>query len=949
MKFSKVPLSVLLFVVAALYFGAAEFGLSLAFVHANVSPVWPPTGVAIAAVLWLGYRVSPAILLGAFLANLATGVSVATAGGIAVGNTLEAVTAVYLLHRFVGLRHPFDRGQDVVKFVLLAGALSPTVSATIGNLSLCLGGAEAWANFGPLWLTWWLGDGAGALVVAPLLLTWIEKPSEPWSPRRSAEAVLLLASLSIDTSILFGGWSLSRVATQILWRLIFPFLLWAAFRLGPRGVATAMALFSGIAIWGTRRGFGPFVAATPNESLLLLQVFVAALAITFLVVAVIVAEHKRAQQTISSLASVVESTSDAVIGKTLDGTIISWNKGAERIYGYTAEEVVGRSISILFPPDQTDDLRQIVDRLKRGERIDNYEARRVRKDGQIIYTSVSISPTKDAAGKVNSASAIARDITERQRAEEALRAKEAQLRLITDITPVMLTQCSRELRYQFVNRAYAERFGLTPEQIMGKPVREIMGEEAYEAIRPYVEIVLEGRPVEYEAEIPYSRIGQRFMRVAYMPDRDEQGQVVGWMASLSDITERKRAEAEREQLLAREQAARAEAEAASRLKDEFLATVSHELRTPLNAMLGWTSLLRTGRLEGPRAQRALETIDRNVRLQAQLIEDLLDVSRIITGKLRLNLSPVDLVSLVEETLESMRPTAEAKGVFLESLLEPLAGPLSGDAQRLQQIVWNLLSNALKFTPSGGRVVVQLSRTHAEAELTVRDTGQGIAPDFLPYVFERFRQASGGSTRKYGGLGLGLAIVRYLVEAHGGEISAQSEGEGKGAVFTVRLPLLVNQGRERRPAIAPSPLSLEASPSLSGVRILVVDDEIDAREIVSAVLSECGALVTVVPSSARGLQALAEDRFDVVLSDIEMPEEDGYSFIQKVRERGHVVPAAALTAYASAEDRSQALRSGYQLHLAKPVEPAQLITVVASLAGLLGQRTLLDQWPMTNIK
>src|SRR5882724_11584133 len=422
--------------VAAVYFGAAKLWLSLAFLHVSVSPVWPPTGIAIAAVLWLGYRISPAILLGAFLANLATGEPVATAGGIAIGNTLEAVSAAFLVHRFIGFHSPFYRARDVLKFVIVAVLVSPMVSATIGNASLCIGGAADWNNFGRLWLTWWIGDGVGALVVAPLVLTWIERPAEHWPSRRWAEALLMMSLLSAASTGAFWEALPSKFVNLALGRLIVPFLLWAAIRLGPRGVATAVTLFSGLAIWGTRLGLGPIVDQSPNDSLLLLQVSIAANGITFLVLAGVVAERKDAEQAISLLASIVESTDDAVIGRTLDGIILTWNKGAERLYGYTADEVIGRPLSILIPPDRSDELPQMLEQLKRGEHINRYQTERVRKDGQIISVSLTVSPIKDSAGRITGGSVIARDITERKADERRLAGNLGVTRLLAE-SPVL--------------------------------------------------------------------------------------------------------------------------------------------------------------------------------------------------------------------------------------------------------------------------------------------------------------------------------------------------------------------------------------------------------------------------------------------------------------------------------------------------------------------------------
>ena len=410
----------------------------------------------------------------------------------------------------------------------------------------------------------------------------------------------------------------------------------------------------------------------------------------------------------------------------------------------------------------------------------------------------------------------------------------------------------------------------------------------------------------------------------------------------AEIAERRQVEealraslAERERLLEREQLARAEAEAANRLKDEFLATVSHELRTPMTAILGWTHVLRGGRLGAAEATRALDTVERNARVQNQLIEDLLDMSRIITGKLRLDARPLDPRTFIGAAVESVRPAAEAKGVRLQEVSGAAAGTVSGDADRLQQVVWNLLTNAIKFTPEGGRIEVHVGAAGAHVEVAVRDTGDGIGRDFLPYVFDRFRQGDQSTTRAHGGLGLGLAIVRHLVELHGGTVHADSDGEGAGATFTVRLPLLKLRGADCGLAVEEEPDSQQAA-SLEGLRALVVDDEADTCEMVGVMLRERGAEVSTVTTAAEALAELERSRPHLLISDIGMPGVDGYELMRRVRRlppaAGGKIPAIALTAYARAEDRLRALRAGYQMHVPKPVEAAELIAVVASLAG-----------------
>ncbi|HEU4411709.1 MAG TPA: ATP-binding protein, partial [Polyangiaceae bacterium] len=418
---------------------------------------------------------------------------------------------------------------------------------------------------------------------------------------------------------------------------------------------------------------------------------------------------------------------------------------------------------------------------------------------------------------------------------------------------------------------------------------------------------------------------------------DPEGKVTGIFVLGNDITVQKRQEVEKAALLKREQAARAEAEHANRLKDEFLATVSHELRTPLNAILGWVRMLREGRVPEGDAPRVLETVERNARAQSQVIDDLLDVGRILSGKLQLQRQAVSVASVARAALESIRPAADAKRVTLSAALDEGARAI-GDEGRLEQVFWNLLSNAVKFTPAGGRVEVALRRDGASVEASVTDTGQGIAPDFLPHVFERFRQAEGGTTRRHGGLGLGLSIVKHLVERHGGNIEAKSDGEGKGATFRFRLP-----------AAPPPPVSPSRAPGrdsrlrheLVGLRVLAVDDDPDALELMRAILEGHGARVETAASAADAFEAFRHSAPDLLVSDIGMPDEDGYALIRKVRalppDEGGRVPAIALTAFTRADDRARALSAGFRAHVAKPIEPDELTGVIASLVRLSGNR------------
>jgi signal transduction histidine kinase/CheY-like chemotaxis protein len=441
--------------------------------------------------------------------------------------------------------------------------------------------------------------------------------------------------------------------------------------------------------------------------------------------------------------------------------------------------------------------------------------------------------------------------------------------------------------------------------------------------------------IEYRTVSPQGEV--RWVRATGRTYYKEE-KPVRFDGTTQDITDRKRVEEERKQLLDIERTARLEAERTSRMKDEFLATLSHELRTPLNAILGWTQLLKRDQQDPEMLSEAISVIERNVRVQNQLIEDLLDMSRIISGNLRLDVQRVKLPEIINAAMEAVKPTAETKGVRLEKVIDRLVGPVSGDPGRLQQVLWNLLTNAIKFTPKGGKVRVLAEGKQSYVEISVTDTGEGIIRDFLPHLFERFSQADGSAKRKHRGLGLGLSIVKNLVEMHGGTVQANSRGEGQGATFIIHLPLHAlesSEGEEStpHPRMSLSDLSVGCErPNLRGVKVLVVEDEADAREFIRRFLVECEALPAVAASVAEAQKLLLTFKPDVIVSDIGMPQKDGYEFIRDVRKQGLTTPAVALSAYVRAEDRIRSAQNGYQTHLAKPVEPAELLAVIAGLAG-----------------
>src|SRR5688572_218420 len=674
-----VPLIARITPLALVYFAAAKLGLSLAALHSNVTPIWPPTGIAIAALLIFGRRVWPGIFLGALAVNVLTDIPVGSAFGIAVGNTLEAVVAVWLLQRVARWRNSLDSVADVMRFVGCAAILAPMVSATIGNLSLRLGGAAEWATFWPFWLTWWIGDGFGALIVAPFILSW-RWPGELKAEHGVEIAVLLILHLSV-VMIVFGGWFPGPVKTYPLAYLSLPFLLWAALKFDLRIVTSAIVLMASVAVWGAKHGYGPWVLASPNVALILLITFVGTSSLMTLVVSAVTSERRKAEADKSKLGSELELQRRRIEQLVAHVPGVVWEAWAkpdvasqridfvsshvEKLLGYSQEEWLSTPnfwLTIVHPKDKERAACEAAAIFESGKGGTS-RFRWLRKDGSNVWV-------------------------------------EAQSVVVCD----------------------------------------------------------------------------------------ESGPV-GMRGVTMNISAAVHAEIERAELLDRESQAREEAEEASRLKEEFLATVSHELRTPLNAVVGWSRLVRSGQLDKEGMAHALEVIERNASAQRQIIEDLLDVSRIVTGKLRINTQRVDLLLVIHAAIDAVRPAAEAKEIDLRMHFEAPDAIVKADVERLQQILWNLLANAVKFTPQRGSVDVYLRQHGSLAEIRIEDSGPGIPADFLPRIFERFTQADSSSTRKHGGLGLGLAIVRHLVELHGGTVWAGNREGNGGAVLVVSLPAI----------------------------------------------------------------------------------------------------------------------------------------------------------------
>ena len=627
------------------------------------------------------------------------------------------------------------------------------------------------------------------------------------------------------------------------------------------------------------------------------------------------------------------SIGDAVIVMDEKATILAMNAVAESLTGWKQSDATGKTLHHVFKTYESDSRIPLVDP---AERVMNDPAHPSKvspillkkNDGTERYIEENVTPIKGDKGCVIGIVLVFRDVTEREKTDLALKEAEQRFRNMADTAPVLIWMSGTDKLFSYFNRPWIQFTGRTLEQELGKGWTDSVHPEDYDRwFESYASAFDNREELKIEFRLLRNDGEYRWVFANGVPRYTDDGTFAGYIGTCLDIHERKQAELS-------EKVAREDAERANRMKDEFLATVSHELRTPLTPILGWAAMLKAGRLNKQQTVHGVEVIEKSARVQSALIEDLLDVSRIITGKLRLDRKPINLVQAVEAAMDSVRPTADAKKIKLELIMDVPARPILGDKNRLQQVFWNLLTNAIKFTPPGGRVEILIEPSGDQVAVSVKDTGEGIDPEFLPHMFERFRQADSSSTRKFGGLGLGLSIVRHLVDAHGGTVWAQSEGKGQGATFTVRLPIadsavLTAESRGVRPLSADSH---GRPPQLQGLRVLVVDDEPETREFIAFVLAQWGAEVSSADSVRSALNKMDSFHPDILVSDIGMPDEDGFSLIRKLRERDINIPAIALTAFARTEDMEKALREGFQKHIAKPVEPEDLVASVADLAN-----------------
>ena len=699
--------------VAIAYVIAAQLGFRFAFVAEQVTTVWAPTGIGLAALLLWGIALWPAIWIGAFFANAGSAAPLWSAATVATGNALEAIAGAWMLTHLVAFDPKLRRLRDVVALILAGAGLSTLVSATVGVSTLCVAGVQPWDRFDQLWRDWWLGDAVGALIVAPVILT-AARHDRP-SRRGWIEGAALVTGTLTVTHIVFG--SDATLGHHPLEYVIFPFIVAASLRAGPPAAALVILGASAVTIWHTVRGSGPFAGAEVHSSLIQLQAFMGILAGTGLLLAAAIAERETGERRRAAAAAVSEILSTSTDLTTAAPCILKgicqsldWQMGALWLVHRSEQRL--NCLAIWSEDDRASGSFAAVTRQSTFAAGTGLPGR-VWASGHSAWIENVIYdtnfPRAAAAGQAGIHGAFA--------------------------FPLCLGQ-------------------------------EVLG--VIECFRQTVE------PPDPDLLRTLSTVGN---------------QVGQFIARTRDLAARLEAERDREQLLVREATARSEAEAANHAKDEFLATLSHELRTPLNAIVGWSRMLRDGTLDPATTRRALDVIDRNAQLQAQLVADILDVSGIVTGKLRLEVSEVDLGAVVNAALDAVRPTADAKSVRLCSRMTAATKSIEGDPKRLQQVVWNLLANAVKFCEPDGQVSIEVRDATANTvQITVQDDGAGIDREFLPHVFERFRQADASTSRRHGGLGLGLAIVRHLIELHGGTVRADSEGPGRGSTFTIELPV-----------------------------------------------------------------------------------------------------------------------------------------------------------------
>jgi PAS domain S-box-containing protein len=1084
-------------VLGALYFAAAMLGLSLASSAEQVTLVWPPTGIALAAVLLFGPRVWPGIALGAFLANALAHEPLPVAAGIAAGNTLEALAGAWLLRRLVGFRPSLERARDVLGLIVLAATVSTAVSATVGVTSLCLGGVQPWAEYGALWWVWWLGDGMGALIVAPALLTWADRLAARRRPRRLAEACVLLLGLGVVSAAVFAGGPPAGRGYPLEYT-VFPFVIAAALRFGQPGAAAVTLTVAAIAVWATMNGHGPFAKGTTHENLILLQLYMAVVAVTALLLGAITAERRTAGRRLAAshavanvlagspttadptakilqaicdslgwdvgalwtvdaqadvlrcaevwprapaafpgfevvsrgrtfargvglpgrvwasgrpawiadilgddnfprapaaaheglrgafafpvvvgnqtlgvveffsrsiqqpdddllrllaaagsqvglflerrraeerlresernLRLIAENATDVIFAYDLARRLLYGNPAFEALTGYTVAELRERQFINYLHPEDAPRMLALMEGVFQGIPFRDAEFRIVTRGGEVKWCSSSWGALLDAAGKQIGVQGREHDITERRRAEQAFQEQHELLRVLTDNAASCLCLIDAGGRATYVNPAFEAVTGYTLEEIRGRLVHDVLhhrrpdGSPYPRADCPIDRATAAQRPLKDHEDVFLRKSGEFFPVRFWLVPLAGGGSAVGGVAEFRDVTVEKRAAEELAE--------------ADRRKDEFLAMLAHELRNPLAPIRNALHLLKFAGGDGVQLQQVRDLMERQVQHLVRLVDDLLDVSRIMRGKIELRKESLELATVVSRAVETVQPVIDAQGHRLEVALPPGPVRLHGDLVRLAQVLGNLLNNAAKYTERGGRIRLDAACEGGEVVVRVQDTGLGIPPGLLPHVFEPFVQGDGSMERSQGGLGIGLTLVRRLAELHGGSATAASAGPGRGSEFTVRLPI-EDRGSRIEDRKTP-PLDSRSSildPRPPGRRILVVDDNVDAAESLALLLRGTGHEVRTAYNGPAALEAAQASPPEVVLLDLGLPGMTGYEVAARLRQDRYTrgVLLIALTGWGQEEDRRRTREAGFDHHLVKPVEPEVLQSLLASPA------------------
>ena len=955
-----------IFLVFVVYAVSAKIGLALASVHPSATAVWPPTGVALAALVLFGYKLWPGIFLGAFFANITTAGSFWTSFGIATGNTLEAVVGAYLVNRFAGGRHAFDRPQDVLKFAALAGLAGTAISATVGVTTLYVGRLADFADYDEIWFTWWLGDMGGALVVAPLLILWGLNPRFSLKKQERWERCIALALLAATGYLAFARFPAEDVRTSSVAFLIVPILLWTAVRFGRKEAAAAVFVASTIAVWGTLNGHGPFVREDPNESLLLLQEFGGMIAVMVLMLSAAICNRNRTEAALRNseetarnhLAELQTIYRSVPVGLALtDGNLrfLSVNQALAEIDGIPVSDHIGRTLGEIVPESLAQTLEPLYRRvMQTGEAVVNVEVQgeTKAKPGVTGMWSVNYYPVC-RGNDITGVSVMVQEITERKRAEEQL--AEA-LRL-------------QAVLYQFVERrARAESFEEMYDAALGAILSCLCCERASillynesgvmsfvawrglsdryrkagEGHSPWKPDEPNPKPVcvpniaaaEIDDSLKAVLAGEGIGALAFIPLMIEGtlgGKFMTYYNGPHDFSEE---EIELSLTIARQLAGginRMRAEKAlreaNRRKDEFLSMLGHELRNPLGVISIVVQLLRMKAKPDPESEELRDAIELEVKQMARLLDDLLDVSRIGRGLIRLEKEPCDLAAIVRQVAETRRHVLQENGLDLSLFLPSKGAWVIGDRTRLAQILGNLLDNANKFGQRGGQVTVRLieETITGSVALTIHDTGIGMEPETLSRLFEPFVQADNTLDRTRGGLGLGLALVKGLVELQGGEVRASSDGLGRGAEFMVRFPLAQEPGSVTKPA---EPVVTTAERR----RILVMEDNLTAARSLRMFLTQTGHAVEVAHNGLHGTELARRFQPEVVLCDIGLPGMDGYAVARALRGKPEFGRAylIAVTGYGQEADERRALEAGFDMHMTKPIDLKELESILRGL-------------------